>query len=283
MYILYKFGTQVLPEGMPTEDVGTGKYAIASFPLSSGGAFDVLGSDEARRVGPLTVSKKALFHENDAEAGREYFEALRAWVGKRAKLYRRWDDGTIEWVWARLEDVSSSRSPEHENYLSVALKFIIFSAHWQGESHRVWYFDSGEYFDTGLCFDQEPVSVILDSSPKTFTVTTSGNAIVSDVVLRLTAGSFAISAVEIKNNTSGHKAELVFDGSIASGQMLEIDCGNLSVENNGADAEADFEIGASHAIEEWFRLAVGENELIITITGGGADSEFSVDYVEGKK
>lgn len=273
MYTLTYFGQTALPEQMPVEDIGTGVVELASFPLSSGGAWDGLGADVASIRG-TTITKKAKI--SGANAQTEYM-ALRGLLGKKDRLYREWSDGNIEWVTARLKKIGSERTVKHRAHIEVTLEFEVYSAYWHGTLIGQWYLDDGHYLDTGLTFDSNDAAFALDTSPKSVTVNQPGNAIIKDGILSLTAGSSNITAVSIEGNGS----HLVFSGTILAGDALVIDCGEYTVENDGADAIANFSLGANHAINEWMHLNPGDNSFTVIITGGGTTSTIDFSFYTG--
>lgn len=273
MYTLTYFGQIALPEQMPVEDIGTGSVELASYPLSSGGAFDGLGSEVATIRG-TTITKKAKI--SGANAQVEYV-ALRGMLGKKEKLYRQWSDGNIEWVTARLKKIESDRTVKHRQHIDVTLEFEVYSAYWHGELIGQWYLDDGNYLDTGLNFDSGDAIFTLDASPKSVIVNQPGNAIVKDSILTLTAADSNITAFTIQGNGS----HLVFSGTILAGKSLVIDCGEYTVENDGIDAIANFSLGANHAINEWMHLDSGDNSFTITFTGGGTTSTIDFSFYAG--
>lgn len=283
MYTLYRFGTLTLPDEMPTDDNSTAPYSSAGIALSTGGAFDSFGSDQSYPAGTYKLTKACSFHFTSSATMRTYFNALRAMTGQKTFLFRQWDSGVVEWVMARLLRVDAEREVENKYHLEATLEFEIYSHYWHGSYLGAWTFDAGYYFDTGLYFDSGGDSVTLNVSPKSFTITISGNAIINDPTITVTAGSANITALEIKNTTTGHLAEIDFTGTITASESLVIDCGAYTVENDGSDAESDFALGSTHAIEEWFRLAPGANTITVTITGGSTDSTIDFDYYEGWK
>lgn len=283
MYILYKFGSLVLPDRMPSDDHSTGEYATNPMPLSTGGAYDPNGDGQAKIVGAYDLSKRALFTFSDENEMKSFFNSLRALAGQKDRLYRRWDTGDIEWVTARLKAIEGVREIKNQSHMVADMLFEVYSHYWHGEFAGKWYFDDGHYFDTGLYFDSGGDNVVLSESPKSFTVTLEGDAIVNDPLIKVTAGVADITAIEIKNTASGHEAEIDYTGTISAGETLEIDCGEYSVENDGVDDEENMSLGTTHAINEWFRLAPGDNPIIVTITGGGNDSEIDFDYYVGWK
>lgn len=272
-----------LLDRMPKSDIGTGDYYTSPFPLPSGGTFDALGEDDSNPKG-YTLKKSFVIWYSDSDDRIDYYKDLRGLVGKRGRLYRAWDnDSDVEWVTARLKSVSGERELNHKNHVEVDLSFEIYSSYWHGDYTGVWLLDSGEFFDTGLDFDTGNDVITLNTSPKSFTITMNGNAIVNDAIIYVIAGSNDITALEIKNTTTGHLAELDYSGTITAGNTLTIDCGAYTVKNNGVDDDANFSLGSTHAINEWLRLAPGDNTIVVTFTGGSTDSTINFDYYEGWK
>ena len=268
---------------MPSHDLSTGDYTTAAFPLTQGGAFDGLGTEQAKPRNYTLTRKILIWFSTEAER-KTYFEGLRALVGWRGRLYREWDNGTdVEWITARFVGISAERQIENRFHIEVDLTFEAYSHYWHGDFVGTWLLDSGEFFDTGLDLDAGGDEVVLDASPKSFTISMTGNAIVNDPTITITAGGANITAIEIKNTTAGHLAELDYTGTINAGDDLVINCANYSVLNNGSGDESNFAIGSTHAINEWFRLAPGDNTITVTFTGGSTDSEIDFDYYLGYK
>lgn len=262
------FGNVPLPEQMPVEDIGTESVETSSYPLSSGGAFDALGSDVATIRGSRITKKGKI---SGANSQAEYV-ALRGMLGKKDRLYRVWNDGNIEWVTARLKKIESERNVKHLNHIDVSLEFEVYSSYWHGELIGIWYLDDGHYLDTGLDLDSNDASFVLETSPKTVVVDQPGNAVVKDGIISITAGSSNITAFTIL----GSDSHIVFSGTVLSGKTVIIDCREYTVKNDGVSAMNNFSLGASHAINDWLQLAPGENTFVVTITGGGNNS--SIDF-----
>jgi hypothetical protein len=271
-----------LLDRMPEQDLSTGDHKTEPFDLSSGGAFDGLGSEEATSKSYKLTKTMTVWFATQAER-ITYFETLRGMVGQRGRLFREWQDTNIEWVTARLVKVGAERDLDQIRHLEVDVDFEVYSGYWHGDLIAAWTFDSGEIFDSGLFFDSGGDQVTLDSSPKNFTITLNGNAIVNDPIITVTAGGANITSLTIRNLSSNNEADLRYTGTITSGQALVIDCGAYTVENNGVDDEANHSVGANHAINEWFRLKDGSNSIRISITGGSNDSTIDFDYYVGHK
>jgi len=209
------------------------------------------------------------------------FNRLKALRGKRDQLYRRQRDGTFEWAWARLVQVSSTQLPKHVLHLPVDLTFqVLPPLQWFGEHHGTgWFFNQPDpiYFDSGRFFNEGDDTVILDVTPKTVVVTNGGNAVVRNAVITVTAGGTPITALNISK--SG-ETDLSYSGTIPSGQSVVLDCGALSVKNNGFADYAHLAVGANHKIDGWLRLDPGINSIVVTRTGGGGLSSITVQFYE---
>jgi hypothetical protein len=272
-------GIFTLGQRMPSDDLSTGAAITAPFSQNGGGAFDGLGEERAAS-GVYTLTKTyRIWFATQAERV-SHFQDLRELKGKRGKLIRNWDDGNSEYVTARVVRVSAERTLDDIRSLECTVEFEVYSAYWHGDYTGVWTFDDGEYFDIGLNFDSGADIVTLNTSPKNMTITMLGNDICNDPVINVTAGSADITAIEIKNTTAGHLAELDYTGTITAGEVLSIDCGAYTVQNDGTDDDANFALGTTHAINEWFRLAPGANTIVVTFTGGSTDSTIDFDYYE---
>lgn len=285
MYWLERFGTTELPTQQPDQYVGTGQASTAKFiPLPGGGVFDTLGSEQAVGQGGTISCKGAVsILDQSGAALISQVQALRALKGKRDKLYRRWDNGDMEWIYARLVEVNAQRSIRDLNSLEMMFTFQQISPVWNGNTHGSgWYLDSGEYFDTGLVFDEATGDIFaLDSVPKSITISNGGNAPVRDMVIEVyndMASGAAITQIDIA--ISG-KTAWRWTGSLPVGKVLTIDCGAFTVLNDTTDAYSGVSLESGHAIDCWIELEPGDNVLSVTRTGGDASASFTVRYNDG--
>lgn len=136
--------------------------------------------------------------------------------------------------------------------------------------------------------DVEVVEITtLASSPTAVTITADGNAAIDDLVITVTAGGAAITALEITNVTSEATAggvdteicDISYDGTIVAGKSLVIDCGAYSVENDGSDAMTNLTRETGHEVDGLFELRPGVvNTITVTFTGGSTDSTAMIQY-----
>jgi hypothetical protein len=119
------------------------------------------------------------------------------------------------------------------------------------------------------------------------TFANNGNAYIDNAIITITAGTATVTAVNIQHRTGGGIIynELVWSGSLASSQILVIDCGAFTVLKNGVDDYQNFSLGANHREVPWFRLWNGTNNVRVTLTGGvGTEpATIGLDYYDGWK
>ena len=260
MYYLYSFGSNILPQARASYDSST-PAALNPMLATIGGGYDVLSAASALLATPYTISHTGLLRAANITALATLLDGWRAAVGSRGTLTRRTFESSpvSQTVSARLIQVQTQTEPVH--------KFGVFQP-------ATFLFSTTDEFWQAIIASSAPVA--LDASPKTLTVTTTGNAPVRDAVVTITAQTSAITAVTVA--ISG-VAEWTYSGSIAATESLVVDCGARTVRTGaGADVYSDFALGNNHASADWLPLAVGENTVTITKTGGGATSTCAVTY-----
>lgn len=263
--------------------------ARSNFQMTPRGGFDPHGNDDAvHRPFDIIVDFDQI--ETTAVALQTAKDATKALFGKRGKLYAEpynvgteptWQR-TERWIDARCVQTPYERLIENYHYQPMALVFEVERLPWHGLPRPIWQFDEG-FDETTLL----PTTVVWDGntewdgggftqdmvlSPQLYQsglANNRGNFPVTDAVFTVIAGGAAITHLEIE----GGGAHLIFKDTIAAGKALVIDCGNLTVENDGVNAytTAAFELGANHAIDTWCRFAPGETTITITWTGGTED------------
>lgn len=283
MFLLTRFGSTLLPTRLPSSDAGTGESLDSIAPLPDGNKFDYWGSGQVPRGDvPIThIGKIVGTSTGDAVA---QFRALRALRGQRAKLYRtlQTEDGeAVEWCWARCLAIVATHERQNIRHQLVELQFKMLSPIWYGATHGyVWTFDDGEFFDDGLYFDPVADTTFpLTGTSTNITVPNDGNAIVRNPIITVTAAGSNITYLRI--TAADIDADLEFNGVIAVGQSLVIDCGAKSVKNNGVDAYDDFNLEVLHAAQGWMPLAPGDNDMTVQRTGGNSSSSINFRYNDG--
>ena len=281
MYWLTRFGLTPLSQYDVQFSNATAPADIATVGLVGGGVYDAYGTGAARQKYPFQMRYQCTAVGPTESVARDQINALKALIGSRAKLWRTEAGATIpkaHWCWARLADVDDSMRAQMPNWIvPVTLGFTIMGP-WKGLQHRDgWYFDSGQFFDAGLAFDSNEKTV-LGANPRTVVVDNNGNLPVRDAVLWITAGTAAITALKI--GIAG-VTEFEYTGTIAAGTRLTIDCENKNVLNGTAPGWADLALTANHKIADWLVLQPGNNDVVVTRTGGNTDSTIEFRYSDG--
>lgn len=278
-FSLYRFGTsEILPTEGSKFDIGAGKVDLKSISFPHGGEFDLLGNDDAYRGGYEIKYSFILYADSPSELVTKY-NTLRSYLGKKDKLYRKVDGTTdLQWVYARLESIDSTRESDNINYLRVDLVFFVYSPLWSGTLHGSWRLDSGFVldtpdlvFDTGLFYE-------LTTPTTSFTVTNGGNSKLHTFSFGITASGSPITSIRVQK---AGQTDFSWTGNLAVGNTLLIDFGGLSIKNSGVDTYSGFTLSqANHKLDSWAILEPGENVFTITRTGGDNKSNVSVSYYD---
>lgn len=281
MYRLKKFGTTDLPEHMPMSDMATAPVVDAYVTITGGQVYDGYGSGTADIQLPYTIRYDGIYKGTSLANLRTQVDALRALRGQRLRLYRQaLDDTSYHWCWARLDYIDINTTPtEHYAVIQpMSLTFVVQSM-WYGAAHGgTWTLDSGEYLDTGLYLD-ESEEYTLTSSPGTCTINNAGNVNQPNAIITITANGG--SAIDSVNVAISGTVDWTYGGSVAAGNALTINCGGYSVKNNGTADYDNFSLGSAHALARWFQIAPGDNDVVVTYTGGGTAVTVLFEYSDG--
>ena len=256
-YSFLRFGNIILP-AYNRESVTSPVAPSQRIITTIAGAFDSDGAERAAQRFPHLLSIDAIVYESDAALQRSEIDVLRAAVGTRAYLYRVADnDSFIHRALCRLNNMTINRSYTQRQALQpVTLQFLQLTM-WEGANHTAWILDDGEFLDTGLTLDVVNYSWSIGTSPTTQTVNNAGNLPVRNVVFTITAGATALTNPKL----SGAGMDLWYTGTIAAGKSFVVDCGSLSVLNDGVDAYANLALGTGHTIEHWCNLPPGNTTI----------------------
>lgn len=259
-YHLERFILTYLPVGNPSTDIAPVPAKPALIQTLSG-VYDSDEGEDAVDDFPHPISYGAVTSDDTVAEWRDTEDALRALVGKRGWLYRRAeDDDAIQKAVCKLLSLPGPRSVDDKAWKVSTFDWSQLS-HWRGHFHHDWTLDDGEFLDEGLYLDDHMTYTY--TAPLTITLNNGGNALVTDAIITITAGGVSITDVSI---VKAGETDLQFTGIVAPGTALVIDCGAMSVLNNGVDAYADLELDTGHTISEWLRLAPGDNTILITLT-----------------
>jgi hypothetical protein len=249
-----QFGDYVLSPAAANHSVGMGEAYGAPIDLPGGRMFDPLGTGDAPVKVPYELTASGVLVAANGDALSTAWDEFRAMHGKRAKLYR----GDDRWVWARLVSLESQRQVGHIRHLPWRATWQVYDPVWHGTA-RV-------------------ITATLDASPKSVSCSNGGNRIVRDVVVTVTAAGSAITQVRVR---VANVSDVRWNGNLAVGQTLTINCRNMTVRIGSVDSYTGWEYLSGHRISEWLRLAPGANTVQIYRTGGSAASAVQIVYDDG--
>lgn len=275
VYQIYQFDGVDLPIYEPEQDLSTG--AVDSTLLASvGGVFDVWsGYQRTPRIVKHTVggiyeatdgtlylvdhsgnylidhSSNRIITATGTQYLRQQVDAIRAKHGVAGALYRRrWDDTTVtQWKTARLLAVQERSDLQHRITLAkVDCVFESAMANWRAAAATT---------ASGTLVSGGQVGLLL---------TSSGNATIDDATITVTAAG-AITSLQFVCVALG--VDLRYTGSLASSNVLVIDCGTQTVTVDGVAAYAGFALGSGHTARGWLPLAPGSYALVVASNGAG--------------
>ena len=270
---LESFGATLLPTGLPEDDLSTHEARDDTLRLPGGGLYDPYGSARSPLDGPALSKRGKLVGESEADLHLKHM-ALRARIGERDKLWRRFSDGTRQWCWARLLRVPITAEPKHRRFLEVEMRFQVLSPAWYAETETV--LSTSEFLQ-----DSRPFLLTLgvgrNAGTQTLFILNRGTLPITRVVIALTSGTGTISHWSLNNTATGHL--LSWSGELEAGEQMVVDTGAGTVRKNGADAyDANFNRPATKA--NWMELKPGGNEILFSVTDSGNDSELALSGYE---
>jgi hypothetical protein len=289
-YKLEKFGTVMLPQIEAVSDIGS-VARLSLLELAGGGYYDQNGTQQTEQEQTTITHQARLVGTTETDLYTQ-FRALQALRGVSDKLYRYFPDGSREWCQARMLGVKGQTDPRRRYNLQIEISFAMISRIWNGSQRGPdWQFDnmlSGGpecYFDTTLMFDASTgVTFALDANLIQPYVTNGGNAAVTNPIIRVTAGSVDITYWSFELTLDdGTYMELDYSGTIASGKTLVIDCGAMSVVNDGVDDYSHLTLGSGppHSYDGWLKLQAGVNMFNIYTTGHSATASITFEFSDG--
>jgi hypothetical protein len=267
-----------------TDIMGTGDAPSSNFNMPGGGSIDNYGNAPTYSAA-MTRSKSALIAQSTKALTEKTVNRLKALRGVRSKLWRVDANGERQYQFARLINVSVTRTTDEARNIinaiqSVSCSWVLDSDTWIGEFQGIWQLNAGYKINDELQINSGDV-IELVTSPQVETITIMQDDLYSKKLVRgayiiVTAPTGASFSSIVIANAAG--ATLTFSGTVAAGTKLIIDALTNTVTNDGADAYDDLAISYSANYPfSWFPLALGDNA--ITITHDGADT-IRFDYTE---
>lgn len=255
MYRLYSFDGVTLPDARSEFDGDTAQAWLGAVALPGGAqAFDSLGSAQAPLVAPYLLEYSSVVSAASLATLESTMSAWHAKVGVRGLLRRRLlSAATYQDITARLVEITAPIRPSatHGKQIKPTWRFQVLDEFWRSSSIQT-------------------DSFTLNAVPKACVTGNSGNAVVRDCVLTVTA---LISMITQLTVAISGVAEWTFTGNIATGTALVVDCGARTVRNNGADAFSGFTLTSNHKSPDWLPLPPGGFTTVnVSRTGGGTTS-----------
>ena len=247
IYKLVTFDGVTLPTRNAQQPLDSGDVT-PGIVLASGGAFDRYGT---RQVLPQarTIALTASYAATTAAGVRALVDALRAKEGVRGQLIRQRDDGTQQWLYARLLSVNSALVNEDGQYA------VTLSCTWE-TTEPTWRSTSAT-----------TTVIALSSGSQNMSVVVAGNAPVDDAIVQIGASSGTITLGTVTVTARG--TQLTYAGTITAG-TVSIDAGAKTVKQGTVDKYANFALGASHTAYGWFPLVPGTATAAFAVNGSGS-------------
>jgi len=273
-YQLIEFDGVPLPLGNPEQD-HTGTPVETALLDSIGGAFDYSGA--ARKRGRRqTISLSGVYDGETTywvdEAGnrlvdedgnyliiglgpnmlRNQVAALTEKRGVRGALVRkRFDDDVREQKTARLLAIGWRQTGQAGHLIAeVECTFETLDDAWR--------------LETAATATASPTAGVLTA----LNPDNGGEATILDAVLTVECTSGTITQLDIDANVG---IDLVWTGSLATGETLTMDCGAQTVQVDGVDSYSGFALGSGHTVAGWLLLEPGLTPLTVLCAGGAAD------------
>lgn len=260
-YVIERFGVSwataaVLPLLEGSQPQGVGPVGSSLVALPGGGAYDWRGADQAP-MAPEVLRARGVWVANSVTDMETKLAALKALCGRRDRLWR--SNGTTQhWRMARLLEVKSDLEAGLAADALMELLFEAMPGPWSGVARTV--------------------NTSLDSSPKTVPCTNGGNRRITNAVVTITAAGTAITTARVR--VSG-VSDFQWQGSLAVGQSLVIDCGARTIRNNGVNAYSGLSYLSGHVVSDWLRLEPGANSVEVYRTGGSVASTVQITFSDG--
>lgn len=238
----------VLPIAAPDQDIGSEDYVPTARPLPGGYWFNSLGTARSRPMA-RQLSLRGSYKAASAAALQTLHDALMALVGKYDVLWM--DCGiTQRWRYARLLQVRAPARPNIPLAQEYNMTFELYGRYWSGASQSS------------------------SHAKGTFTLPNAGDVPVTDAVLIWTPSGSSSTTFSV---TVTGVSEISYTGTVASGQALQIDCGQKSVLAAGVNGYTIvFSLTANHTIDDWLRIEPGGTSIVVASNAAGGS--FAYNY-----
>lgn len=258
---LISFGGVTLPATQGQNDLNAvGRSGLVSLP---GGAFDMDGAELVPQAN--TLSKTFLYQEGDGiDASVDALLSMCS-RGRRILRMRLRDESTERQTWAKMVQFNYRRGMDQLNNQPVSITWERNYPYWLASADEPTYLDDGEALDDGWTLDDanstaEPVGPWLGLAAYTLTINNTGGARIPKLLIRVIVVVDSISNLRFTNPQTGQW--ILYSGTLAAGQVLEIDTLTKTATIDGVDVYDDMVIGPDQV--DWLELAIGNNALELT-------------------
>lgn len=275
-YRYLSFDGALLPEAMPEDDLSVGPVP-STLVDSLDGTFDYYGATQRLPKRQVINYRGLIVGEADThlvdetlddivdESGdfivlgadyaadlRDKTDDIKGKIGVYGQIVReREDDGMQQFKYGRMLEARHIRTVRDVDRIA-ALDIAIET-------------NGGPWKKVGTPFLH---SGLVYAGSTFFDVTIGGTSPVLDAVISVSAVGAPVTSVSL-TASGGHN--WTWTGTIAIGTALVIDCGALTVKNNGIDAYAGFVLDPSHTARGWLELPSNQTTaLTIDLVGGPA-------------
>lgn len=255
-------GGVALPITLHPFSDGTGPITSPMTDLPGRGSFDTLGSGIARPEARQVTHRGKVLAATGA-ALQTAINALDALNGQRNLLWKSYDGGTTNRSrYARVMDVRKEWGLRNGTpYAIVEMDFELSAGVWSGAAHN-------------------ETTTLTTGSDNAIT-TNGGNARVRDAIITISPApaSPAITVVDFYIATQGL---WYWQGTLAAGKLLVINCGTKRITNDGVDAFVGFTLHPYWDASDWFPIDPG-GALTFRVgrTGGSNLSICNLVYSDG--
>lgn len=177
--------------------------------------------------------------------------ALKEEIGNTGRLWRkRLADDVLEWKTARFTAMQWPRKwSDHAIIAEISCQFETAMEFWHANTATT---------TSGSASNGISLPLLVNNAGQT----------VDDAVITITRSSGTITAMSLTCSELG--IDLVWTGSLGSGDVLRIDCGAQTIRKGTANAYSGFSLGGSHTAAGWLPIASGTYSFIAVVTGGNA-------------
>jgi hypothetical protein len=266
MYKLERFGDVELPKFNSTENIAPRARRTSVIEVAAGGIYrHQLGKAQPKLT---TLKKTAEVVQGLDSANLSYLYGM---IGEVAKLWRRDQErDDVQWAWAELSDVESSRTARYSPIAPVDMNFLIMSA-WHGHVHEgPWYLWQNKGLDGGYYLDETSNSFDF-ANQINIALPPGGNATVEDARIIVNA------TTEIPSLTiQGPGIDISYIAPIPVGNQVTLDCAMRQItRSDGAPIYRYLRLGAGHKQANWLPIRPDGTNLVLNSSGGQGNISFA--------